>query len=276
MLLPSERKKIDKWTGVQFRGCEFADIFFEYLGAAPPHSMDASAYEGADIIYNLNEKVPKHLENNFDCLIDGGTLEHIFEFPNALRSCLSMVRPGGHLIICNMANNHMGHGFYQFSPELFFSAFTPENGCQMKSIFLNDGGTWYKPLDPNIAGRRLESRTVGCTTIFVCVQRICSNPPLLTAPHQSDYRFNNLNIEEKASLKTIVQKQSMRQQIGTVFPSIKKQVKRWREFKRTKLYGILPFYEECDGRWSRLKGNFHRSIKNRANFVKIGRRLPIA
>jgi SAM-dependent methyltransferase len=276
MLLPSERKKIYQWTGVQLKGCEFADIFLEYLGAAPPHSMDASQYEGADIIHNLNEKVPKHLENNFDCLIDGGTLEHIFEFTNALRSCLSMVRPGGHLIICNMANNHMGHGFYQFSPELFFSAFTPDNGCRLQSIFLNDGGTWYKPLDPNIVGCRLESRTVGCTTVFVCVQRISDNPPLTAPPHQSDYRFNNLNSSETSKVNTIVHKQSMRQKIGAVFPSVKKQLKRWREFKQTKLYGILPFYEECDGRWSRFKGNYYRSINNRANFSKIGHRLPPA
>jgi hypothetical protein len=276
MLLPSERKKIYHWTGVQLKGCEFADIFLEYLGAAPPHSMDASTYEGADIIHNLNEKVPKHLENNFDCLIDGGTLEHIFEFTSALRSCLSMVRPGGHLIICNMANNHMGHGFYQFSPELFFSAFTPDNGCRLQSIFLNDGGTWYKPLDPNIVGRRLESRTGRCTTIFVCVQRISDDPPLANTPHQSDYR---LTLPEGSGLganTVAAHSQSLRQRLGVYFPNVKKMLYFWRKFKRGTLYGIIPFYEELDGRWNRFKGYCYRSLSNRANFIKIGRRLPLS
>lgn len=274
MLLPSELRRVQSWAGVNLSGCEFADRFFQALGAIPPHSMDASPYEGADILHNLNQEVPGELKNRFDCLVDGGTLEHIFEFPSALRCCLSMVRPGGHLIICNMANNHMGHGFYQFSPELFFSAFTPENGCQIKSIFLNDGGVWYRPLDPNLAGRRMESRTRKCATIFVCVQRISDCTPLAASPHQSDYRPMLPESSEPAPNASMPDVRSTRQKIGAHFPGIRKVLARWREFKRTTLYRIFPFYEEVDRRWGRFKGYCSRSLSNRANFVKIGRRLP--
>jgi hypothetical protein len=32
------------------------------------------------------------------------------------------------------ANNQMGHGFYQFSPELFFRVFSQENGYLLRAL----------------------------------------------------------------------------------------------------------------------------------------------
>jgi 2-polyprenyl-3-methyl-5-hydroxy-6-metoxy-1,4-benzoquinol methylase len=54
-------------------------------------------------------------------VFDGGTLEHIFDYPTAIKNCMKMVKPGGHLLLTTPANNWFGHGFYQFSPELFYS-----------------------------------------------------------------------------------------------------------------------------------------------------------
>ena len=53
-------------------------------------------------------------------VIDGGLLEHVFDFPTAIRNCMRMVRQGGHLILNLPVNNFPGHGFYRFSPELVF------------------------------------------------------------------------------------------------------------------------------------------------------------
>ena len=57
----------------------------------------------------------------FDVVYDGGTLEHVFNFPVALRNAMELLRPGGRLFtIHTCANNLCGHGFYQFSRELFY------------------------------------------------------------------------------------------------------------------------------------------------------------
>ena len=56
-------------------------------------------------------------------VVDGGTLEHVFDYPTALRNAMRMVRVGGHLILNAPVNNFPGHGFYQISPELFFRCF---------------------------------------------------------------------------------------------------------------------------------------------------------
>jgi len=113
-LLPSEKAEIHRCVESGIVDSLYADDFFRSLGATKLSAIDASSYEGADIIYNLNEPPPDLLLNSFDCLVDGGTLEHVFDFPTAYKNCLRLIRPGGHFILCNMANNCMGHGFYQF------------------------------------------------------------------------------------------------------------------------------------------------------------------
>ena len=69
-----------------------------------------------------------HLKNKYTLVIDGGCLEHIFNFPVAIKNCMEMLQEGGHFIGITPANNLMGHGFYQFSPELYFRIFSKENG----------------------------------------------------------------------------------------------------------------------------------------------------
>ena len=91
-------------------------------------SIDASAYENATMVHDMNLPVGDELKQKFSVVIDGGTLEHVFNFPTAIRNCMEMLKVGGHFFAHTMANNFMGHGFYQFSPELFYRVFSPENG----------------------------------------------------------------------------------------------------------------------------------------------------
>jgi hypothetical protein len=45
-----------------------ADRFIELLGASEVHSLDISAYEGADIIHDLNEPLPGSLASKYNKL----------------------------------------------------------------------------------------------------------------------------------------------------------------------------------------------------------------
>jgi hypothetical protein len=89
----------------------FADGFFKALGAETVASMDASDYEGATIVHDLNDPVPSNLHGQFSAVFDGGTLEHVFGYSAGLKSALQMVAIGGHFIQCTPANNALGHGF---------------------------------------------------------------------------------------------------------------------------------------------------------------------
>jgi len=98
----------------------YAESFLQRLGARECVSIDASSYERASLVHDMNRPIPDELKGRFSVVIDGGTLEHVFNFPVAIQNCMDLLRVGGHFFAHTMANNFMGHGFYQFSPELFY------------------------------------------------------------------------------------------------------------------------------------------------------------
>lgn len=97
------------------QGCVFSALGIDKL-----HSLDASPFEGCDFIHDLNDPCPPdELCGRFSLIIDGGTLEHIFHVPNALKAIHRMLRPGGIIIHQSPTSNYVDHGFYSFSPTFF-------------------------------------------------------------------------------------------------------------------------------------------------------------
>lgn len=168
----------------------FAEPCFRSLGAKNVSSLDASGFEGANFVHDLNQPASGELKERFDVVYDGGTLEHVFNFPTALRNCMEMVKPGGHLFIHTGTNNWCGHGFYQFSPELFFRTLSPENGFAMERMILHcvgPYGRWYEVADPNAIRARVELVTFAPVMLLIHARRVKSVPIFATAPQQSDY-----------------------------------------------------------------------------------------
>lgn len=101
---------------------------FRMLGYGEVLSLDISDYEDADIIFDLTcPLLPEELENSFDYIIDGGTLEHTYNVPNVLANITKLLRLNGKVMHIVPANNSMTHGLYTFSPNLLTS-FYEKNG----------------------------------------------------------------------------------------------------------------------------------------------------
>jgi hypothetical protein len=97
-------------------------------------SLDFNSAEGANIICDLNQPVPSDMRKKFDIVIDGGTLEHIFDIRTAFENIFSLVAVSGFIIHINPLNNWINHGFYQISPGLIIAThkvngFSPEEIC---------------------------------------------------------------------------------------------------------------------------------------------------
>ncbi len=168
----------------------FAEPFLRLLGAADICSVDASPYEGASVVHDMNVPIPDMLRNAFSAVVDAGTLEHVFDFPRAIKNCMEMVREGGHLLLVTPANNFMGHGFYQFSPELFFRICSAENGFEVVKAILcevDPGGKWYQVVDPARARRRVELVNRRPAYMMIQARKVRDVPVLAAAPQQSDY-----------------------------------------------------------------------------------------
>jgi hypothetical protein len=97
-----------------------AETFLNLSGFQVSRAIDASDFEGADIVHDLNFPIPEHLQDITSFFYDGGTLEHVFNVATSFKNAFDLLRVGGIALFAPPANNQCGHGFYQFSPELFF------------------------------------------------------------------------------------------------------------------------------------------------------------
>ena len=167
---------------------EFADDVLIALGAERVEALDTSQYEGAQVVHDLNQDVPPSWHEQYDTIFDGGTLEHVFNFPNAIRNCMEMLKPGGRFISVTVANNWCGHGFYQFSPELFYRVFTSSNGFNVVEMYLAEiDGRTYAVGDPAAIMARVELCNDTRTYLLVHARRHTRADVFTHPPQQSDY-----------------------------------------------------------------------------------------
>jgi SAM-dependent methyltransferase len=168
----------------------YCEPLLKRMGAQRVDSLDVSSYEGASIVHDMNEGLPDPHRNQFTIVIDGGSLEHVFNFPVALKNCMDAVAPGGHFIGITPSNNLMGHGFYQFSPELFFRVFTAANGFRIEKVLIYEHpwkSVWYEVVDPEEARRRVDLTNRRPAYLVVWAKKTASLPIFNQWPQQSDY-----------------------------------------------------------------------------------------
>ena len=97
------------------------------MGLGELQTLDVSDYEGAEIVADLNLPVPPELRGRFGWIIDGGTMEHVFDVRQGMQNTADMLRPGGRAIHISPANNYVNHGFTQLSPA-FYHGYYAANG----------------------------------------------------------------------------------------------------------------------------------------------------
>ena len=169
-------------------GCGFCEDFLGLLGAKEVVSFDISDYEAATYIHDFNFPISEEFYHRYSVVLDGGSLEHVFNFPQAITNCMLMTAEGGHVIEYLPANNHCGHGFYQFSPELLFRLFSLDNGFSVRKMLLiqENGGIHTEVSDTALASRT-ETNPSGGTYLFMVAQRVSVIPLFTKSVVQSDY-----------------------------------------------------------------------------------------
>jgi SAM-dependent methyltransferase len=112
------------------------EALFRGLGFDAVESIDFYDAEKPTHVLDLNRPVPAALHGRYDLVYDGGTTEHCFAAAEALSNALRLARTGGRIIHHLPLNNWIDHGFYQFSPTLFFD-FYGANGCDSLSLLFH-------------------------------------------------------------------------------------------------------------------------------------------
>ena len=176
---------------VDFGTGSYAETFLRLLGAEITDSLDASGYEQATIIHDLNQPISKDLHGKYSLVIDGGSLEHVFNFPVAVRNCMDLLEENGCYIGVTPANNFLGHGFYQFSPELYYRVFSPDNGFRVLKMYLytdrKKNASFYEVLDPLDLKQRVIMANASPSYLFVLARKTEKKEVFRITPQQSDY-----------------------------------------------------------------------------------------
>lgn len=182
---------------------EYIDnLLKEKFSAQSVKSIDNSSFEGADLIHDFNKPIKESFEK-FDTILDFGTSEHIFNVNQSFNNIYKLCKSGGNILHSLPANNNCGHGFWQFSPELFFSLYSEENGFSETEIFIfntYDKYSWWK-VKKQISGDRLEISSN--SPLYILVKTVKKLEKNEMQVQQSDYieRWNN-KIDRQLSKKS--------------------------------------------------------------------------
>lgn len=219
------------------RDDQFAEPFFKRAGAASVDSIDFSPYQGANFIHDMNDPLPDSLKSRFQLLHDGGTMEHVFHVPNYLANCMKLLQVGGFYVGVVPTDQWMGHGFYQFSPELMFRVFSEANGFRLRAHGLGVWGAksrvYSMPDDQQWRGR-MEPLFGDQTLLLIVAQKIADVEPFAKGwPQQSDYASRwAAHVTEPQTAKSAREGKSLKNRLGSLLPAALRKKIQWMLIQR--------------------------------------------
>jgi hypothetical protein len=105
---PVNRLEIDDKTRKTLFGVQDVDLLRAF-SAANYDCLDKSDYESANEILDLNSvNIPHTLQQNFDFIYDGGTLDNVFSPAQAIANLAKMLRVGGRILNFNLGTGWPG------------------------------------------------------------------------------------------------------------------------------------------------------------------------
>ncbi len=159
------------------------------FGAEVVHSIDASNYENASRVHDMNQ--PIEPGQRYSVVLDFGTLEHVMNVPAAFDNVAKLCAEGGRIMHMLPSNNCSGHGFYQFSPEFFFQIYSQARGFAGTRVFAVPMGSpevWYEVRAPHTIKARVNIASRDELYLLVLTQKVGEPTPLAQCPvQQSDY-----------------------------------------------------------------------------------------
>jgi hypothetical protein len=194
------------------------DLLVAEFGATSVASLDASSYEDATYVRDLNLELEPNFPQ-FDTIIDAGTLEHVFDVRTGFGNINHCCKVDGQIVHILPANNFVGHGFYQFSPEFFYSLYSEARGFADTEVYLADLGrlnAWWKVVPPTGVSR---STAMCSRETYTLVRTTKVSEPAGTGPvQQSDYVSKWAMHEESSVERPSLHRSTFLAKLGNLLP----------------------------------------------------------
>ena len=129
------------------------DVFFKMLGFSKVDSIDYFPNENPTYVANLNEPINSNLWNKYNMVFDIGTTEHCFNTKEVLSNVVRLLKVGGKIMHLNPISGGINHGYYQFSPILFFEFYGENDFTDMEAkiiVYKPEGKIYYFKYTPSM------------------------------------------------------------------------------------------------------------------------------
>jgi len=194
-----------------------ARTFFEMMGIKEYNDLDKFEDDAPSILQDLNAPVPPELEGRFNLIIDGGTMEHVFDVRQVLENVVRMCRESGWVVHLSPSSNYVDHGFYSFSPCFFYDFYqangfgefacyilqvNPENAYEPSPYFKYSYGMGLNGLlDPNrqILVFFAAKKVSALERLVIPTQGIYESSPKISAAQSQAASAEKIAAEETAS-----------------------------------------------------------------------------
>ncbi len=119
-------------------------------------------------------------------------MEHIFNTAVTFDNIINLCEEGGTILHILPSNQWIGHGFYQFSPDLFYSVYSSKRGFDETEVFLYEKKNlyeWYKVPNTFELKKRLcfETRHEAYVIVKTVKLKLFYSPLYKDSVQQSDY-----------------------------------------------------------------------------------------
>lgn len=123
-----------------------AKTFFELMNIPQEqyYDVDKFDFDKPKILHDLEKPLDTRFYNFFNFVLDGATLEHIFDVKAVLSNIVNAVKVGGYVLHFVPAANFLNHGFYQFSPTFFYDFYTDNKFDIVESYIVEIRGNSYR------------------------------------------------------------------------------------------------------------------------------------
>ncbi|MFH0702324.1 MAG: hypothetical protein V2B14_02140 [bacterium] len=169
------------------------DVFFKMLGFSKVESIDFYDREKPTYTLDLNKPVPESMHEKYDFVYDGGTMEHCFNVKEVLSNAVRLVKKGGYVLHSAPMTGYINHGFYQFSPTLFFD-FYAENGFKKMEMKILVGNQFI-----NFTENFIPKDFAGQEGLIFFIAKKSKAYDEIKTPIQSAYK--NLNSKKKEHIQ---------------------------------------------------------------------------
>lgn len=126
----SSETEIDRQTTqVRQTGRPFISdhAFCRALGVDSVRAVDHSDFEGAEIIHDMNRPIDASFEGIADLILDGSTLDNVFDPAVAIMNYNRMLRPGGRVVSINAAKPDIEGAYTGMAAEWFLDYYAINN-----------------------------------------------------------------------------------------------------------------------------------------------------